>query len=127
NLILMQFSWTTNIDEIQNEVIQRLDQTQIPDGADRPRFLKFDPSQFPIIQISLSADEDPQTLRKIADQLKLELTKVNGVASVNLSGTAVKEVRVELDQEKLKEYKLSQEDIVNAIEANNVSLPGDTI
>ena len=32
------------------------------------------------------------------DQLKLELTKVEGVASVNLSGTAVKELRVELNQ-----------------------------
>ncbi|KAF0816143.1 RND efflux system, inner membrane transporter [Bacillus sp. ZZV12-4809] len=35
NFILMQFSWTTNIDEIQSEVIQRLDQTQLPDEADK--------------------------------------------------------------------------------------------
>ncbi|QED47306.1 efflux RND transporter permease subunit [Cytobacillus dafuensis] len=127
NLILLEFSWTTDIDEIQNEVIQRLDQTSMPDGVERPRFLKFDPSQFPIIQLSLSGDEDKQALRQIADQLKLELTKVNGVASVNLSGTAIKEVRVELDQDKLKDYQLSQEDIVNIIQAHNVSLPGDAI
>ncbi|KQL18771.1 efflux RND transporter permease subunit [Cytobacillus solani] len=127
NFILMQFSWTTDIDEIQNEVIQRLDQAIIPDDADRPRFLKFDPSQFPIIQLSLSGENNSQVLRQLADQLKLELTKVEGVASVNLSGTAVKEVRVELDQGKLKEYGLSQEDIVHTIQANNISLPGDTI
>lgn len=127
NLILLQFSWTTNIDDIQNEVIQRIDQTPMPDGVDRPRFLKFDPSQFPVIQLSLSSNEDASTLRQIADQLKLELTKVNGVASVNLSGTEIKEVRVELNQEKLQEYKLSQDDIVNVIQSNNTSLPGDTI
>ncbi|WP_419392545.1 efflux RND transporter permease subunit [Cytobacillus praedii] len=127
NFILMQFSWTTDIDEIQNEVIQRLDQAIIPDDADRPRFLKFDPSQFPIIQLSLSGENNPQELRHLADQLKLELTKVEGVASVNLSGTAVKELRVELNQGKLKEYGLSQEDIVQTIQANNISLPGDTI
>ncbi|MBY0120954.1 efflux RND transporter permease subunit [Bacillus sp. S/N-304-OC-R1] len=127
NFILMQFSWTTNIDEIQNEVIQRIDQTPMPDGADRPRFLKFDPAQFPIIQLSLSSENETHTLRQIADQLKLELTKVNGVASVNLSGTAIKEVRVELDQNKLQEVNLSQEDAVNIIQANNISLPGDMI
>ncbi|WP_423409824.1 efflux RND transporter permease subunit [Heyndrickxia sp. MSNUG] len=127
NLILMQFSWTTNIDDIQDEVIQRLDMAQLPDEADKPRFLKFDPSQFPIIQLSLSSDQDEQSLRDLAEELELELTKVEGVASVNLSGTSVQEVRVELDQQKLKKYKLSQSDIVDLIRANDVSMPGDTI
>ncbi|MCS0823195.1 efflux RND transporter permease subunit [Cytobacillus firmus] len=127
NFILMQFSWTTDIDEIQNEVIQRLDQTQLPDEADKPRFMKFDPAQFPIIQLSLSADEEPEALRRLAEQLNLELTKVKGVASVNLSGTAIKEVRVELDQEKLRDFKLSQADVVDVIESNNISMPGDPV
>ncbi|MCS0672474.1 efflux RND transporter permease subunit [Cytobacillus firmus] len=127
NFILMQFSWTTDIDEIQNEVIQRLDQTQLPDEVDKPRFMKFDPAQFPIIQLSLSADEEPEALRRLAEQLNLELTKVEGVASVNLSGTAIMEVRVELDQEKLRDFKLSQADVVDVIESNNISMPGDPV
>jgi len=127
NLTLMQFSWTTNIDDIQDEVIQRLDMAQLPDDAEKPRFLKFDPSQFPIIQLSLSSEQDEQSLRDLAEELELELTKVEGVASVNLSGTSVQEVRVELDQQKLKKYKLSQSDIVDLIRANDVSMPGDTI
>jgi hydrophobic/amphiphilic exporter-1 (mainly G- bacteria), HAE1 family len=127
NLILMQFSWTTNIDDIQDEVIQRLDMAPLPDDAEKPRFLKFDPSQFPIIQLSLSSDQDEESLRELAEELELELTKVDGVASVNLSGTSVQEVRVELDQEKLRTYKLSQSDIVEMIRANDVSMPGDTI
>jgi hydrophobic/amphiphilic exporter-1 (mainly G- bacteria), HAE1 family len=127
NFILLQFSWTTDIDEIQNDIIQRLDQARMPEGADRPRFMKFDPSQFPIIQLSLHSDTEEETLRNIATQLKNDLARVPGVASVNLSGTAVKEIRVELDQDQLKEYQLSQEDIVNVIQANQISLPGDTV
>ncbi|MGD6941627.1 efflux RND transporter permease subunit [Cytobacillus gottheilii] len=127
NMTLLEFSWTTDIDAIQTEVIQRLDQTEMPEDAERPRFLKFDPSQFPIIQLSLSANEDEETLRELADQLNLELAKVDGVASVNTSGTAIKEVRVQLDQERLEEYKLSQADVVDVIQANDISLPGDTI
>jgi hydrophobic/amphiphilic exporter-1 (mainly G- bacteria), HAE1 family len=127
NFIIMQFSWTTDIDEIQNEVIQRLDMTALPEDVGKPRFLKFDPAQFPIIQLSLSAEKDEESLRELAEQLKLELTKVDGVASVNLSGTSLHEIRVELDQDKLKEYQLSQSDVVDIIKANNLSLPGDTI
>ena len=124
NLILMNFSWSTNIDDIQDEVIQRLDMAALPDDASKPRFLKFDPAQFPIIQLSLSADKDEQSLRELAEELELLLTKVDGVASVNLSGTSVQEVRVELDQDKLKTYKLSQSAIVDLIRANDVSMPG---
>jgi hydrophobic/amphiphilic exporter-1 (mainly G- bacteria), HAE1 family len=127
NFILMQFSWTTDIDEIQNEVIQRLDMTPLPEDVGKPRFLKFDPAQFPIIQLSLSAERDEESLRELAEELKLELNKVDGVASVNLSGTSLHEVRVELNQDKLKEYQLSQSDVVDIIKANNLSLPGDTI
>nr|WP_263324721.1 efflux RND transporter permease subunit [Neobacillus sp. Marseille-Q6967] len=126
--ILMEFSWTTDMDEIQNEIIQHLDLTTLPDDVGKPRFLKFDPAQFPIIQLSLSAPEkEEDALRELAEQLKLELTKVDGVASVNLSGTSVKEVRVELDQKKLQYYRLSQQDVVDIIKANNISLPGDPI
>ncbi|KAF0816144.1 RND efflux system, inner membrane transporter [Bacillus sp. ZZV12-4809] len=85
--------------------------------------MKFDPAQFPIIQLSLSGEEEPEALRKLADELNLELAKIEGVASVNLSGTAIKEVRVELDQDKLRDFKLSQADVVDVIESNNISMP----
>ncbi len=127
NFILLQFSWSTRIDEIQDEIIQRIDLTTLPEDAEKPRFLKFDPSQFPVIQLSLSADENEEMLRQLAQELELELTKVNGVASVNLSGTSEKEVKVEIDQEKLKAYSLSQSDIVDLIQANNISMPGNPI
>lgn len=127
NLILMEFSWTSNIDDIQSDVIERLDRVMLPDDVGKPRFMKFDPSQLPVIQLSLSSDTDKESLRELADQLQLELSKVEGVASVNLSGTTIKEVRVELNQEKLQEYGLSQSDIVDVIRSNDISMPGDTV
>lgn len=127
NLILLEFSWTTNIQDVEQEVIQRIDQTVLPDDADRPRFLKFDPAQIPVIQLALRSGEDQEALKELAEELKQELSKVDGVASVNLSGTSIKEVRVELDQDQLKEYRLSQQEIVDVIKANDISLPGETI
>src|SRR5690606_23086410 len=48
NFILLEFSWSTSIDDIQNDVQQRIHQTPLPSDATQPSFLKFDPSQFPI-------------------------------------------------------------------------------
>lgn len=127
NLTLLEFSWTTKLDEVENDVLQRLESTKLPDDVKKPRFMKFDPSQFPIIQLTLSSDTDPEVLRELADELKLQLLKVNGVANVNLSGTLVKQVSIELDENKLKSYKLTQSDVVRVIAANNVSMPGEKV
>lgn len=127
NLILLEFTWSTSIDDVQNDILQRIDQTSVPSDAEKPRLLKFDPSQFPVIQLSLKSDTDDESLKKLSDQLTTELKRVKGVASVNVSGTLTEEIRITLDQNKLRDYGLSQSDIVNAVQANNISMPGETI
>ena len=89
--------------------------------------MKFDPTQFPVIQLSLKSDTDKETLRKFSDQLATDLTRVSGVASVDVSGTLVEEIKISLQQDQLKKYGLSQADIVQVIQANNISMPGETV
>ncbi len=127
SLTLMQFSWTTSIEDVESEVQRRIDSTNIAEDAQKPRFLKFDPSQFPVIQLSLSTDTDSETLQELAENLVLELNKAEGVASVSLSGTILEELKVTLDQVKLQQYGVTQQDIVDRLRANSISLPGNTI
>ena len=127
NFILLQFDWTTNIDDVQADIMQRIDQTPVPDESQKPRFIKFDPAQFPVIQLSLRAPVNGGDVRVIAEQLEKELRRTDGVASVNVSGALVEEVQILLDQQKLEDKGLAQSDIVQLIQANNVSFPGDPI
>ena len=55
NMILLEFDWSTNIKDIQSEVLQRLDLVSLPDEA-MANFLKFDPAQLPIIQLALRVE-----------------------------------------------------------------------
>ncbi|MCM3441667.1 efflux RND transporter permease subunit [Metabacillus halosaccharovorans] len=127
SLVIMKFTWTTHIDDIQDEIRTRMEDAPLPDDAGEPRFLKFDPSQFPIIQLSLSSSQDTKQLQNLAGELEQELSKTAGVASVNLSGLQTDEVSVKLDQHKLEQYSLSQSDIVDTIRANSVTTPGDPV
>ncbi|WP_342600468.1 efflux RND transporter permease subunit [Psychrobacillus sp. FSL H8-0483] len=127
NFILLEFDWSTDMDNIQLDVMQRIDNVPIPTGADKPRYLKFDPAQFPVIQLSLRSADTETDIRLIAEQLEKELIGTEGVASVNISGSLVEEVQILLDQEKLQSKGLTQNDIVQLIQANNISLPGDPI
>ncbi|MBO0601445.1 efflux RND transporter permease subunit [Sporosarcina sp. E16_3] len=127
NFILLMFDWSTKIDEVQLDIMQRVDQVPIPEGATKPRFMKFDPSQFPVIQLSLRATSEDTDIRKIADQLETELRRTKGVASVSVSGQLIEEVQIIVDQKKLVANGLEQADIVKMIQANNVSMPGEPI
>lgn len=126
NFILLEFSWSTNIDSVQNDVLQRIGQTPMPEGAGEPQFLKFDPSQFPIIQLSLQSDGEAD-LEQLAETLQSDLSSVEGVANVNVTGITADEVIVELDEAKMEEYGVGQSDVVQLIQANNISLPGSTV
>ncbi|MTD30422.1 efflux RND transporter permease subunit [Planomicrobium sp. YIM 101495] len=127
NLILLQFSWLTDINDVHADVLQRIDQTPIPDDAGSPRFLKFDPSQFPVIQMSLQSGDNDADIRVLAERLETELLQTEGVANVNISGTLIEDIVISLNAEELEARGLQQSDIVQVIQANNVSLPGEPI
>ena len=127
NFILLEFDWSTDIDDVQSDIMQRIDQTPIPDDSNDPRFLKFDPSQFPILQLSLRSSDPDADVRVVAEELETELRQTDGVASVNISGSLIEEIQIELDQAKLEERGLQQSDVVQLIQANNISLPGEPI
>lgn len=127
SLVLLEFSWTTKLSEVENDIMRAIDSAALSSDAGKPRFMKFDPSQFPILQMSLSSETGTEELQKMARQLEQQLLKIEGVASVNTSGTFVEQIKVTLDEDKLVANQLSQSDIVNTIAANNISLPGEQV
>lgn len=126
NFILMEFDWSTTIDTVQDDVQQRIGVVPMPEGAGTPQFLKFDPSQLPVLQLSLRSANDAD-IRIIAEEIEQELKRIDGVASVTTSGKLIEEVQIELDAAALKEKGYTQAEIVQLIQANNISLPGDPI
>ncbi|MCR8851324.1 efflux RND transporter permease subunit [Lysinibacillus fusiformis] len=127
NLIVLEFNWSTNLEDVQLDILQRIDMTPLPNDAGKPSFLKFDPSQFPIIQLSLRAENENVDVRLLAEDLEKELRRTEGVASVNVSGKLIEEIQITLDEGKLVEKGLTQADIIQIVQANNVSLPGDPV
>lgn len=127
NFILLEFDWSTDINDVQSDIAQRIDLTPIPEDSNAPRFLKFDPAQFPVLQLSLRATESDEDVRVLAEELETELLQTDGVANVNISGSLIEEIRVSLNPEVLEEKGLQQSDIVQLIQANNISLPGEAI
>lgn len=127
SMTIMEFSWATLIDDIENDIITSMNQTPLPSDAGNPQFLKFDPSQFPIIQLSVSAVNDEVNLDALTQDLESELLKIEGLASIDLQGDSTEVIQVVLNQDSLEGFGLDQEDVVQTLQSHNVTAPGGTV
>jgi hydrophobic/amphiphilic exporter-1 (mainly G- bacteria), HAE1 family len=122
--VLVQFNWGTNIDKGVQDLRDKVDLVRgvLPDIAKSPRILKFDPNAQPIMNIALTGDNDPNKLKKLAeDNIQSALERVDGVASVGITGGQTREVDVVLDPDKMDAYGLTLDQIKQALASTNVS------
>lgn len=129
--IRLMFNWGTDIDEAANDVRERLDRIRgfFPDEVDPPVMYKFDVNQSPVFRLGLFSDTVPVSdLRYLAEHtLQPRLERIAGVASVDLGGGRLREIQVNLTQEKLDALQLSPQTIVQAIRAENINLPAGEV
>ncbi len=128
--VRVSFSWGTNLDEATNEVRDRLDRIigNLPDEADRPRVRKFDTAMAPILLLGVSSQLDPIEARQIIDdRIRPRLERVPGVAAVDVWGGLEREIRVEVDMDRLLAFGLGLDSIRQSIRDANVVVPAGEI
>lgn len=134
--VVLDFEWGTAVDHAMADVREKLDRVTLPQTAERPVVLRYDPSAEPIMRLALRgpagagtlSEKDLATLRQQADKIvKRSLEKIPGVAAVQLHGGQEEEVVVELDPAKIAALGLTTEEVALAIQRSNVNQPGGSI
>ena len=102
---------------------------QLPVGTTPPLIISYSASTTPIIQLGLSSKTLPeQQLFDLGQNfLRNFLATVPGAATPYPYGGKLRQIQVDLDLPKLQSYGLSPNDIVNAVNAQNLILPTGTI
>lgn len=121
--VSLHFNYGTNVDFALQDASKNLDRARarLPLEAESPTIFKFDPSQMPVFEVGFSSpSRDPVALRNWVDlRLQPQLLTVQGVAAVDVSGGLVREIRVTLDQERLRSYGLAVSDVLARIRDEN--------
>ena len=101
----------------------------LPPGTTPPLIISYSASTTPIIQLGLSSKTLPeQELFDLGQNfLRNFLATVPGAATPYPYGGKIRQIQVDLDLPKLQAYGLSPDDIVNAVNAQNIILPSGTI
>ncbi|RTZ60664.1 MAG: AcrB/AcrD/AcrF family protein [Gammaproteobacteria bacterium] len=124
----VEFEYGKDINEAVVDVINEIKKVTLPPGTEQPLVFKKDSSTPPVIILALTPKEGSglslADIREIAEnRIRDELLRLPHVRNVDVFGGYQKEVRVELDLQKLRKYGLSPTEVLSVISQSNRNIP----
>ena len=128
--ITARFVLERSIEEAAQDVREKVSGAlrRLPPNILPPVIQKADPDSDPVITIAVASGRSLRETSEIADkQIRRVLETVDGVGQVSLVGARERQVRVFLDADKLSAHSLTINAVEQAIESENVEIPGGRI
>ncbi len=126
SIVFVEFELETDIYRARQLVTEKLQQVRLPVGVLPPVLGPISSTMGEIMEISLTSTEtSPMELRSIADWIvRPRLLGVPGVSQVMIIGGEMKQYQILIDPAKLTDYKLTVEEVVEAVSESNSNASG---
>lgn len=126
SVVTLTYEPGTDLSFAALEVQERLAKikNKLPRDIEKPIVAHYSEGDYPVIILSLTSDKfSPEKLRELVDnRLKPQLSRVNGVANVEVGGGRERKILVEFYQDRLEAYRLSIRQVIDTIGKNNINL-----
>lgn len=130
--VILQFDLDRDINGAAREVQAAINASRnlLPSGMrSMPTYKKVNPSQAPIMVLSLTSDvlEKGQLYDLASTILSQSLSQVQGVGEVQIGGSSLPAVRIELEPQALNQYGVALDDVRNTIANANERRPKGSV
>lgn len=129
--ITVRFRLEKDADTAAAEVRDRTSRVRnrLPQAIEEPVIAKVEADAFPVIWLAFTSDTlNPLQINDLVNRIvKPRLQTVTGVADVRIFGERKYAMRVWLDPEKLAGYRLTTQDVEDAIRRSNLEVPAGRI
>ncbi|MBV4476061.1 efflux RND transporter permease subunit [Pseudomonas botevensis] len=130
--VILQFDLDRDINGAAREVQAAINASRnlLPSGMrSMPTYKKVNPSQAPIMVLSLTSDvlEKGQLYDLASTILSQSLSQVQGVGEVQIGGSSLPAVRIELEPQALNQYGVALDDVRKTIAEANVRRPKGSV
>ncbi|WP_089284073.1 efflux RND transporter permease subunit [Anaerovirgula multivorans] len=129
SIIVIEFNQGTDMEFATLEIREKIDliKRYLPEDILQPIVLKIDPNALPIMTLGVTGD-DLEKLQEIVEyRIKPRLERLEGIASVEISGGREKSVAITINPTQLEMQGISQEQLMALLRAENINLPGGEI
>ncbi len=130
SIIIANLKYGTDLDKSMQDAQRYIDNIRkdLPQDILSPVMSKVSPNDLPIMSISATSDLSATELyQKMKDDYLPQIQQIKGVAEITVLGGEEREIQVKINQDKLKLYKISMVQVVEAINRSGLDLPAGKV
>lgn len=130
SVVIVNLKYGTNLNKTMQDAQQYINNIKkdLPDDILEPVMSKISPNDMPIMSISASSSmSETDFYQNMVDKYIPQLQQLKGVAEITLIGGEAREVQIKVDQNKLKYYKVSLTQIVEAVNRSGIDIPAGKV
>ncbi|MBK6772495.1 MAG: efflux RND transporter permease subunit [Ignavibacteria bacterium] len=129
SFVNIEFNPDVKIDEALQKVRDKVSiaKTKMPKDIEEPNVMEINLSEQPMLYINLSGNLGLAALKDIADKLSDDIEGISGILAADVKGGLEREVKINVDANRLKYYNLTFNDITGKIGMENLSIPGGSV
>ena len=114
--------------KLSSEISLAVDRAELPsDLPVEPIVTEVDGAIFPVIRLAVSSPVDALELKRLGDDIKDDLLKIDGIARVVVQGDRKAEIRIVADPVRMSKERISVSELVTALQGWNLNSPGGEI
>jgi multidrug efflux pump len=125
----VEFNADVAVETALRRVKDKVDEArpELPTDVEEPVVQELNFSNIPVLVLSLSADYEGERLDEVAEELKDRLAAMPGVLESKITGKREREIAIDADPSKLRQYGISLNDLVAAVQTQHRNIPGGTL
>lgn len=130
SVIIANLKYGTDLDKTMQDAQRYIDNISknLPPEVLSPEMSKVSPNDLPIMSISATSNlSSTDFFQKMKDDFLPQIQQIKGVAEITILGGEEREIQVKIDQDKLKLYKISMIQVVEAINRSGLDLPAGKV
>jgi len=130
SVIIANLKYETDLDKTMQDAQRYIDNIRkdLPQDILSPVMSKVSPNDLPIMSISATSNLSAiEFYQKMKDDYLPQIQQIKGVAEITILGGEEREIQVKVNQGKLKLYKISLYQVVEAINRSGLDLPAGKV
>ncbi len=130
SIVIANLKYGTDLDKTMQDAQRYIDNIKkdLPEEILSPEMSKVSPNDLPIMSISATSDLEPRVFyQKMKDEFLPQIQQLKGVAEITLLGGEEREIQVNINPNRLKLYKISMLQVVEAINRSGLDLPAGKV
>ena len=125
SMVMFTYDYGTDIDEAYADLRSALDTAslQLPEDAYDPVIVEMNMNAADVMTLSVTTTGDTDVLTFVNDELEPELDRIADIADITVTGGQEDYIRIELHQDKMKQYGVTMANVATYISTTDFTIP----